>query len=124
MIFELPVIIVAPMVELNIVYWGAGCQIDVVRFMQMYVMLVLLALSGAGLGLFVGALSSSANQSTALATALTLPILLLSGLAKNLATFPKWWGWLQYLSPSRFALNGMLISQWSNSLFKQVYTEL
>lgn len=76
----------------------------------MYSMLLLLAFSGAAIGLFVGSLSDNTNQSAALAAALTLPIILLSGLAKNLSTMPAWWGWLQYLSPSRFALNGLLIS--------------
>ena len=86
--------------------------------------LLLLALSAAGLGLFVGSISGSANESTALATALTLPILAFSGLITSLATLPSWYGWLQYVSPTRFALNGVLVAQWGNSLWKEVYTNV
>ena len=93
MIFELPMILVAPLIELIIVYWGAGCLPGIEPFLSTYLILLLLALSAAGLGLFVGSISGSANESTALATALTLPILAFSGVIKSLATLPAWYGW-------------------------------
>ena len=103
-------ILVAPLIELIIVYWGADCLPGIEPFLSTYLILLLLALSAAGLGLFVGSISGSANESTALATALTLPILAFSGVIKSLATLPAWYGWFQYVSPTRFALNGVLVA--------------
>jgi ABC-type multidrug transport system permease subunit len=125
MLFELPMIIIAPMVQLLIVYWGVGCLPGVLPFMNTYLVILVLALSAAGLGLLVGSISGSATESPALATALTFPMILFCGLVRNLSTMPSWYSWLQYLSPPRFALNGLLISQWSNSqIFSAVYTNV
>ncbi len=93
MFFELPMIFIAPMIELLIVYRGVGCLPGITPFMSTYVVILVLALSAAGLGLFVGSVSGSANQSTALATALTFPMILFCGLVRNLSTMPKWYGW-------------------------------
>ena len=87
--------------------------------------ILILALSAAALGLLVGSISGSATESPALATALTFPMILFCGLVRNLGTMPSWYSWLQYLSPPRFALNGLLIAQWNNSeIFTDVYTNV
>jgi ABC-type multidrug transport system permease subunit len=89
----------------------------------MYVMLALLSLCGAGIGFMVSSISNNINQNSLIATGVIMPILAFTGLIANLSLMPKWYGWLQYLSPSRFTFNGLCISQWSNSPYELAYTE-
>ena len=92
--------------------------------MRMYFMLFLLALCGAGVGFMVSSISNNINQNSIIATAIIMPILAFTGLVVNLETMPKWWGWIQYFSPSRFAFNGICIDQWDKPPFKEVYTDI
>ena len=98
-------------------YWGAGFQLVTERFLSMFLMLALLSVCGAGIGFMVSSISNDINQNSKIATATITPILAFTGLLVNLTTLPKWYSWLQYFSATRFAFNGICISQWSDSTY-------
>lgn len=98
-----------------ICYWAVGFQDNFARFLSFYVMLAILGICGAGVGFFVSSIANNINQSSAIATGIIMPVLAMTGLVVNLSLLPKWFSWIQYFSPTRFAFEGLCISQWSDS---------
>ena len=88
---------------------------------MMYLVLVVMCFSATGMGFLIGALSNSVEMSSALATAFIMPILAFSGVVVNNSTLPVWFRWIQYLSPTRFAFEGLCIAEWGNTPLKVVY---
>lgn len=93
----------SPLIQQLLVYWVVGYQENYIRFWMMYLILVLTCFAATGLGFLIGATSHDTESASAVATAFIMPILAFSGLVVNNSTLPKWFSWIQYLSPTRFA---------------------
>ncbi len=91
---EIPMMIIAPAVQLCMVFWFVGYKSGILSFGEMYLMLMLVSLNGAGLGFMVSSISNNINQNSTIATMLTMPILAFTGLLVVLNTLPVWFSWI------------------------------
>ena len=96
---ELPGTLVAPMAQMLVMYWA----IDYDHFFTMYIVLVILANTAIGMGLFISAMVPNFNSATAIAPLITAPTLFFGGFFVNPDTITPWISWLQYFSPIRYA---------------------
>ena len=96
---EVPAIIIAPMLQLLVIYWGAGY----IHFLRVYLVMFLTANTSLGVGLLVSAMSPSLTAATSIAPAFTMPFILFGGLFANTDSMPKWLSWMQWISPVRYA---------------------
>jgi len=64
--------------------------------------------AGSSLGLMLGSVVQDAKSMSALTPILLLPMFLYSGLFKNSGNLSDWIGWIQYISPIKYAFIGFL----------------
>ena len=95
---ETPFAILAPLIELLIIYWGCG----LVEFGRVFLVMVLVSQAALGIGLTVSSLASNVTTATAMTPAIAMPLQLFGGTIANTATTPGWIGWIQWLSPIRY----------------------
>ena len=96
---EVPAIILAPLLQLLVIYWGIGY----IHFFKVYLVMFLTANTSLGIGLFISAMSPSLTAATAIAPVFTMPFVLFGGLLANTDSMPKWLSWIQWISPVRYA---------------------
>ena len=97
-----------------ITYWGCGFQRNnPTEFLQIYLILALLANCAVSNGLFISALIAQPEAATAASSLITLPSILFGGLYANSATIPVYFDWIQYLSPIRYANEAICQAQWN-----------
>lgn len=98
-LIEFPFACLTPLLEMLVMYWGVGYT----HFFEMYLVLIVVAQTSVGAGLFISALAPNVTAATSIAPALTMPWILYGGLFANSGLLPAWESWLQYLSPVRYA---------------------
>ena len=85
---EVPAIIIAPLLQLLVIYWGAGY----IHFLRVYLVMFLVANVSLGVGLLVSAMSPSLTAATSIAPAFTMPFILFGGLfACMVGYLPMYW---------------------------------
>jgi ABC-type multidrug transport system permease subunit len=109
---------------LSIVYWVIGYQSGYERFGMAYLALMLVAQTGAGIGLMISAQAPNINQATAIAPLLLLPLTLFGGLFVNPDTTFVWLSWIQWISPVRYGFECFCITEWGNTPNKLIYEVL
>lgn len=62
-----------------------------------------MGLPGSSLGMLLGSVVLDAKSISAVVPIIMLPVTLFSGFFKNRNNLPKWIGWIEYLSPNKYA---------------------
>ncbi|MEI8376369.1 MAG: FHA domain-containing protein, partial [Planctomycetota bacterium] len=93
-------------VLLGIVYWGAGLKGP---WLPMFILLLLAALVGLGIGLTISALARSSEVAIALLPLILLPMVILAGILQPVHEMTRPMTWLAQAMPSRWAFEGLLI---------------
>lgn len=109
-VVELPVSILAPLAQMLIIYWGMG----LVHFFQVFLIIVLTIQTAMGIGLLISATAPNIQSATALQSAITMPMNLFAGFVANTKSMPKWFSWIQWLSPIRYANEALAHSQFDD----------
>jgi len=99
---ELPVILMAALVQFLVSYWLMGLQGN---FMLLVVISWLLAVTSSGLALLVGCGVSSVEKAMQLGPLTLLPQMLFSGLFVPVNNIPQSLRWVQYVCPLKYAVN-------------------
>ena len=89
-LIELPAVLVAPLLQLLVIYWGVGY----IHFAKVYLVSFLTANISLGVGLFISAFSDNMTTASSIAPAFTLPFILFGGMLANVDSMPAWFGWL------------------------------
>lgn len=63
----------------------------------------LCGLAGNSFGLLVGSFFSDAKVASGILPLIVLPLMLFSGFYKNRKDLPRWIGWVEYISPIKYA---------------------
>ena len=92
-----------PLLQCLILYWFVGLSNTPQQFFIFLLTIFLLNFSGISLGLLVASLASDANRAIAYSIFLLLPLSYFSGLFKNSNNIPPWIGWIQYVTPFKYA---------------------
>ena len=93
-------------VLLGIVYWGAGLKGP---WLPMFLLLLLTALVGVGIGLTISALARTSEVAIALLPLILLPIVILAGILQPVHEMSRPMQWLAQTMPSRWAFEGILL---------------
>lgn len=72
------------------------------------------SLVGNSLGILIGSMFKDAKQASAMTPIFLLPFMMFGGLYNKLNSIPEWIGWIQYLSPFRYGLHGVLLNEFDN----------
>ena len=112
---QIPTTTILPVITLCITYWGCGFRRNnPIEFLQIYLILAILANCAVSMGLFISALIGQPEAATAASSLITLPSILFGGLYANSATIPVYFDWIQYLSPIRYANEAICQAQWKD----------
>jgi len=65
--------------------------------------MLLIVQTSMGIGLVISSLAPDMTSATAIAPLFTMPMILFGGFIANAASTPNWLGWIQWLSPIRYA---------------------
>jgi ATP-binding cassette subfamily G (WHITE) protein 1 len=86
-----------------ILYWFTGLSNTAAQFFTFYLISYLIGFAGSSMGLMLGSISKDAKSVSTITPAILLPFFLFSGLFKNQGNIPMWFGWIQYISPIKYA---------------------
>ncbi|CAD8196359.1 unnamed protein product [Paramecium octaurelia] len=116
---EVPFCILQPLILQLISYWMIGyndqdASIVIINFF----ICILLCICSNSLGLMVGCAFRDIKLALTAVPIIMMPVILLSGYMANSKNFPVWFGWLQYLSPVRYAYEAISLNEFTNRSFQ------
>jgi PAS domain S-box-containing protein len=116
---DMPFLILYPFAYSIPTYFLVGLAYDAGKFFYFLLLIMVGALTATGFGLMFSAGFPDVRKSQVFATVAMLFILLAGGFYIDMALIPAWINWLQYLSYLKYALDSLIISQFSGSTFEQ-----
>jgi len=120
---ELALKLWSPILFAVIIYWMARLNPNASNFFVFLFILILVAMCGTSLGLFVSALAPNATIAGSLGSLLIIVFILGGGFYENLTVMPVWMLWMQYVSFFRFAFEAVMINQFHNSVYTCLPTD-
>lgn len=121
---ELPYGIVMPFLMVIIAYYIIGLKPAFSAYLLCGFYAMMAGLCGTATGILIASIFEEIGTALAVLPVVLLPLLLFSGLFANPNAVPKWLGWLQYISPMKYAFDGMVINQFTNNPPKNCNAEL
>jgi len=103
-----------------IVYWIVGLNPAASAFFIFCAMLIVEGLTAQGFGICISAISPNEKVSFALAPAITVVLILVSGFYVNQDAVPVWISWLKYISHLYWAFMGLSINDFGGRTGWQV----
>jgi len=91
-----------------ILYWFVGLSSTATQFFTFYLISYLIGFAGSSMGLMLGSMVQDAKAVSTSISIIMLPFFVLSGLFKNRASMPLWYGWFQYISPIKYGFTAFL----------------
>jgi len=110
---DMPLRVVSPTLFGTITYWSLGFQNDGFKFLICILTLILLALAGNAMGLFLACIFTDVSIALAVAPMVILPLMMFSGLFLNPESFPVYLEWAQWLSPMKYAFSALAENEFS-----------
>ncbi|KAF0692215.1 Aste57867_16686 [Aphanomyces stellatus] len=111
---EFPFQVLFPLVFLTPLYFMIGFgDANATVFFSFYLFLVLLNSCATGLGYMVSCMVRRADLAPVIGIVIILPLVLFGGLFINTDDTPKYFIWLEYLSPLKYAYRGVMRAFWS-----------
>ncbi|CAK4086624.1 unnamed protein product [Aphanomyces euteiches] len=112
---ELSFQIFFPMIFLIPLYFMVGFgSTNATLFFTFYLFLVLLNSTATGLGYMVSCMVRRADLAPVIGIVIILPLVLFGGLFINADNTPKYFIWLEYISPLKYAYRGVMRAFWTS----------
>ena len=92
-------------------YWFVGLSNTASQFFIFYLITYLIGFAGTSMGLMLGSIIQDAKSVSTSVFIIMLPFFVLSGLFKNIANMPLWYGWFQYISPIKYAFTSFVSNE-------------
>lgn len=93
-IVDTPMIIIQPLINAVIVYFGIGLTITAYQFFYFYLITFLVSFMAATYGFLISALFEKEEDAVGMTPLFILPQVLFGGFFANSGTFPVWISWL------------------------------
>ena len=87
-------------------YWFVGLSNTASQFFIHYLIAYLMTLNGISIGILLGTIILDGKSFGVINPMAIVPFFLVSGFFKNTGTLSPWIGWLQYISPVKYAFAG------------------
>lgn len=114
-IVELPLLVIGPILNALIVYWMIKLHTGASYFFLFFLISFLCTLAGNSFGLLVSSFFTDAKVASGMLPMIVLPLMLFSGFYKNRKDLPGWIGWLEYISPIKYAFVGYARNEYRNT---------
>lgn len=115
-LIEFPALIVFTFIMDAICYYIIGLNdYNAGKFFIFVAITILDAFAGNALGLWIGSMFPDPKVANAIAPAFLIPLVLFSGFFINRDTVPDWLGWIEWVSPFRYGLEGKLENEYTDS---------
>ncbi|KAL4512209.1 hypothetical protein ABPG72_005211 [Tetrahymena utriculariae] len=106
--------IVFPFISSCIAYWMIGLNNDNAgKFFFFAFVVILQSIVGLGIGYLGGSAFSDAKLAIAVTPLMIMPFMLFAGFYKNAKDYASWIGWIQYLSPFKYAFNALVHNEYT-----------
>jgi ABC-type multidrug transport system permease subunit len=73
---------------------------------------------GNSLGFFVGTLFKEPRLASVLTPLILMPLMMFSGMYTRLDSLADWIGWIQYISPFKYALHALMVNEFHNETYR------
>eukprot|EP01118_Nematostelium_gracile_P014681 TRINITY_DN5780_c0_g1_i1.p1 TRINITY_DN5780_c0_g1~~TRINITY_DN5780_c0_g1_i1.p1 ORF type:complete len:650 (-),score=148.57 TRINITY_DN5780_c0_g1_i1:3-1952(-) len=110
-IAEFPFQVVSSILFGTITYWMIGYQSAFDKYLIFIADIILLALTGGGIGLLLGTLAKDASVATALVPVAILPFVIFSGYFINSETVPDYFIWVEYISFLKYGFRAVAVNE-------------
>jgi ATP-binding cassette, subfamily G (WHITE), eye pigment precursor transporter len=104
---EIPYALIFPALQSLIIYWFVGLSSTPGQFFTFYLILLLGNFSGMSMGLLAGSIANDSKSASGGALLIMFPFAIFSGFFKNQSNLAGWIGWIQYISPFKYAFSGL-----------------
>lgn len=105
---EFPIQLFTPILWWIVTYFGVGLTLKAGHFFMAYLINLLLVICASSFGYFLSSIFEQEETAVALAPVIMMPMMLFGGFFSNSAQYPVWIGWLQYVSPIKYALEALV----------------
>ena len=79
---------------------------------------ILLSLCGNSLGLMAGCAFNDIKVATSIVPMVLMPLIIFSGFFANSKNFYVWIGWIQYISPVKYAFEALSRTEYEGRIYK------
>lgn len=102
LLVDIPTKILGPSVFATITYWMVGFQPSADKFIIYGIVLILMALTGNAMGLFIACIFPDVAIALQVAPIIILPLVMFSGFVLNTDSIPVYLMWLEWISPAKY----------------------
>jgi ABC-type multidrug transport system permease subunit len=110
-LLETPMLAFTPLLNAIIVYFGIGLTVTSSQFFYFYLITLMVSFCATSIGYLVSSLFEKEEDAVGMAPLFVLPQVVFGGFFSNSGNYPVWISWLQYLSPVRYGLEAIIISE-------------
>ncbi|DBA05192.1 TPA: hypothetical protein N0F65_005042 [Lagenidium giganteum] len=111
---ELPMQFLLPIIFFVPAYLLIGFKIGFSGFLSLQVLTILVHSAGIALGYMVSCLCRRVDIAPVIGIVVLLPLMVFGGLFLNASDAPKYFIWIQYLSPIKYGFEGMMKVFWNH----------
>lgn len=111
---DLPLKMLCPSLFGTIAYWSVGLQASADKFFIAIVILILLALCGNAIGLFLACIFSDVAVALMAAPVMILPLMMFSGFFLNPESTPVYLKWVEFISPMKYAFAALVQNEFDS----------
>eukprot|EP00347_Sterkiella_histriomuscorum_P001693 403371041 len=115
---DVPLIIITPLLNTIIVYFGIGLTVTAFQFFYFYLILFLVSFLSASYGYLISSIFEKEEDAVGMTPLFILPQVLFGGFFANSGNYPVWISWFQYLSPLRYGLEAFVDNEFSRRSYK------
>lgn len=108
---DIPLKIFCPVLFGTISYWCVGFQADAILYFWAMLILVLLALTGNAMGLFLACIFPDVAVALMAAPLFILPLMMFSGFFLNAESTPVYLKWMEYISPMKYSFAALALNE-------------
>lgn len=113
LIIELTFILFVTICFVTVVYFVLGFYKSFMAWLFFILIVGMLTISGNAFGTMSACLVPDTKLATVFSMLMLLPFMVFSGFYVNNSQLPVWTRWIQYISPIKYALEGILINEFS-----------
>lgn len=110
---DIPLKVLQPCIFGTISYWALGFQPSGEKYVICIIILVLLALAGNAIGLFIACVFQDLAVALMVAPLAILPLMMFSGFFINPDSMPVYLAWIQWISPMKYAYSALAKNEFS-----------